>query len=202
MKAEPSPADRATRIVIIDPSPVRRAILEEGLVAAGYRDIVHLDGIERVMERIVALDPDVIVIDLESPTRDVLEQMFQVSRAVPRPVAMFVDRSDTAMIQAARDAGVSAYVVDGLRKERVKPILDMCISRFNVFSRMRDELAQAKSQLEERRTIDRAIADGCRDVEALGVATRAGTNCGSCLPELRRMLASPVPEAMLSAAAT
>lgn len=181
MKAEPSPADRATRIVIIDPSPVRRAILEEGLVAAGYRDIVHLDGIERVMERIVALDPDVIVIDLESPTRDVLEQMFQVSRAVPRPVAMFVDRSDTAMIQAAMDAGVSAYVVDGLRKERVKPILDMCISRFNVFSRMRDELAQAKSQLEERRTIDRAKtllmrAKGLSEDEAYGLLRRTAMN--------------------------
>jgi len=181
MKAEPSPADRATRIVIIDPSPVRRAILEEGLVAAGYRDIVHLDGIERVMERIVALDPDVIVIDLESPTRDVLEQMFQVSRAVPRPVAMFVDRSDTAMIQAAMDAGVSAYVVDGLRKERVKPILDMCISRFNVFSRMRDELAQAKSQLEERRTIDRAKtllmrAKGISEDEAYGLLRRTAMN--------------------------
>ena len=181
MKAEPSPADRATRIVIIDPSPVRRAILEEGLAAAGYRDIVHLDGIERVMERIVALDPDVIVIDLESPTRDVLEQMFQVSRAVPRPVALFVDRSDTAMIQAAMDAGVSAYVVDGLRKERVKPILDMCISRFNVFSRMRDELAQAKSQLEERRTIDRAKtllmrAKGISEDEAYGLLRRTAMN--------------------------
>lgn len=181
MKAEPSPADRATRIVIIDPSPVRRAILEEGLAAAGYRDIVHLDGIERVMERIVALDPDVIVIDLESPTRDVLEQMFQVSRAVPRPVAMFVDQSDTAMIQAAMDAGVSAYVVDGLRKERVKPILDMCISRFNVFSRMRDELAQAKSQLEERRTIDRAKtllmrAKGISEDEAYGLLRRTAMN--------------------------
>jgi response regulator NasT len=181
MRAEPSPADRATRIVIIDPSPVRRAILEEGLAAAGYRDIVHLDGIERVMERIVALDPDVIVIDLESPTRDVLEQMFQVSRAVPRPVAMFVDRSDTAMIQAAMDAGVSAYVVDGLRKERVKPILDMCISRFNVFSRMRDELAQAKSQLEERRTIDRAKtllmrAKGISEDEAYGLLRRTAMN--------------------------
>ena len=181
MKAEPSPADRATRIVIIDPSPVRRAILEEGLAAAGYRDIVHLDGIERVMERIVALDPDVIVIDLESPTRDVLEQMFQVSRAVPRPVAMFVDRSDTAMIQAAMDAGVSAYVVDGLRKERVKPILDMCISRFNVFSRMRDELAQARSQLEERRTIDRAKtllmrAKGISEDEAYRLLRRTAMN--------------------------
>jgi len=181
MRAEPSPADRATRIVIIDPSPVRRAILEEGLAAAGSRDIVHLDGIERVMERIVALDPDVIVIDLESPTRDVLEQMFQVSRAVPRPVAMFVDRSDTAMIQAAMDAGVSAYVVDGLRKERVKPILDMCISRFNVFSRMRDELAQAKSQLEERRTIDRAKtllmrAKGISEDEAYGLLRRTAMN--------------------------
>ena len=181
MKAEPSPADRATRIVIIDPSPVRRAILEEGLAAAGYRDLVHLDGIERVMERIVALDPDVIVIDLENPNRDMLEHMFEVSRAVKRPVAMFVDRADHASIEAAIDAGVSAYVVDGIKKERVKPILDMCISRFNVFSRMRDELAQAKSQLEERRTIDRAKtllmrAKGISEDEAYGLLRRTAMN--------------------------
>ena len=90
-----------------------------------------------------------IVIDLENPNRDMLENMFQLSRAVKRPIAMFVDRSDSASIEAAVEAGVSAYVVDGLRKERVKPILDMAISRFNAFSRMARELQEARSELEE-----------------------------------------------------
>jgi two-component system, response regulator / RNA-binding antiterminator len=147
---------KPTRIVIIDLSPVRRAILAEGLHEAGFSDVIHLEGTDRIMDRIVAAEPDIIVIDLESPSRDVLEQMFQVSRAVPRPVAMFVDQSDTSMINAAIDAGVSAYVVDGLRKDRVKPILDMCISRFNAFARLKDELEQAKSQLADRKVIDRA----------------------------------------------
>src|SRR5260221_4726726 len=99
---------------------------------------------QSLLARIYALDPDVILIDLENPSRDVLEQMFQVSRAVKRPIAMFVDQADTASIQASVDAGVSAYIVDGLRKERVKPILDLCISRFNAFSRLQTELEKTK----------------------------------------------------------
>ena len=86
-----------------------------------------------LLARIYEIDPDVILIDLENPSRDVLEQMFQVSRIVKRPIAMFVDQSDTASIQASVDAGVSAYIVDGLKKERIKYILDLCISRFNAF---------------------------------------------------------------------
>ena len=86
-----------------------------------------------IARRIAEIEPDVIVIDLENPNRDMLENMFQLSRAVKRPIAMFVDRSDQASIEAAVDAGVSAYVVDGLKHERVKPILDMAISRFNAF---------------------------------------------------------------------
>jgi response regulator NasT len=82
--------------------------------------------------------------------------MFQVSRVVKRPVAMFVDQSDTASIQAAIDAGVSAYIVDGLKKERIKHILDMSIMRFNAFSRLEGELEQTKTALEERKVIDRA----------------------------------------------
>src|SRR2546425_2520450 len=82
--------------------------------------------------------------------------MFQVSRAVKRPVAMFVDQSDSASIEAAVDAGVSAYIVGGLRKERVKNVLDLCISRFNAFSRLQDELDRTRSALDERKAIDRA----------------------------------------------
>jgi two-component system, response regulator / RNA-binding antiterminator len=149
-------AESSPRIAIVDESPIRAAILEEGLREAGYTEVVRIGEMQSLLSRIYALDPDVIVIDLENPSRDILEQMFQVSRAVRRPIAMFVDQSDTASIQASVDAGVSAYIVDGLKKERLKPILDLCISRFNVFSRLQDELDRTKSALEERKVIDRA----------------------------------------------
>src|SRR5437762_10856855 len=151
MSAESSP-----KIVIVDESPIRAAILEEGLREAGFTGVSHIGEMQNLLARIYELDPDVILIDLENPSRDVLEQMFQVSRAVRRPIAMFVDQSDAASIQASVDAGVSAYIVDGLKKERIKPILDLCISRFNAFSRLQDELDRTKSALEERKVIDRA----------------------------------------------
>ena len=149
-------AEQSPKIVIIDESPIRAAILEEGLREAGYTEVVQVNEMQSLLSRIYALDPDVIVIDLENPSRDVLEQMFQVSRAVRRPIAMFVDQSDSSMIQASVDAGVSAYIVDGLKKERLKPILDLCISRFNAFAKLQDELDRAKSALEDRKVIDRA----------------------------------------------
>ena len=149
-------AEQSPKIVIVDESPIRAAILEEGLREAGYTEVVRIGEMQSLLSRIYALDPDVIVIDLENPSRDILEQMFQVSRAVRRPIAMFVDQSDTASIQASVDAGVSAYIVDGLKKERLKPILDLCISRFNAFSRLQDELDRTKSALEDRKVIDRA----------------------------------------------
>jgi response regulator NasT len=148
--------DASLNIVIVDDSPVRAAILEEGLREAGYVNVVRIEGTTKLLARIYALDPDVILIDLENPSRDVLEQMFQVSRIVKRPVAMFVDQADSASIQASVDAGVSAYIVDGLKKERIKSILDLCISRFNAFSRLQSELEQTRSALEERKVIDRA----------------------------------------------
>ena len=150
------PPSQSPKIVIVDESPIRAAILEEGLREAGFTGVVHISEMHNLLARIYALDPDVILIDLENPSRDVLEQMFQVSRAVRRPIAMFVDQSDAASIQASVDAGVSAYIVDGLKKERIKPILDLCISRFNAFSKLQDELERTKSALEDRKIIDRA----------------------------------------------
>jgi response regulator NasT len=152
----PMPNETSPKIVIVDESPIRAAILEEGLREAGYLDVQHIREMHNLLARIYALDPDVIVIDLENPSRDVLEQMFQVSRAVRRPVAMFVDQSDSESARASVDAGVSSYIVDGLKKERIKPILDLCISRFNAFSKLQDELERTKSALEDRKIIDRA----------------------------------------------
>jgi response regulator NasT len=148
--------DPLLKIVIVDESPVRAAILEDGLREAGFSQVVHIEGTNNLLAHVYAIDPDVILIDLANPSRDVLEQMFQVSRIVKRPIAMFVDQSDTASIQASVDAGVSAYIVDGLKKERMKHILDLCISRFNAFSRLEGELDRAKTALEDRKVIDRA----------------------------------------------
>src|SRR5512144_689502 len=155
-RESPMGVDQSPKIVIVDESPIRAAILEEGLREAGFTGVTHISEMQSLLARIYALDPDVILIDLENPSRDVLEQMFQVSRAVRRPIAMFVDQSDAASIQASVDAGVSAYIVDGLKKERIKPILDLCVSRFNAFARLQDELDRAKSALEDRKVIDRA----------------------------------------------
>jgi two-component system, response regulator / RNA-binding antiterminator len=149
-------AEQSPKIVIVDESPVRAAILEDGLREAGYRQVVHIREMQSLLARIYAVDPDIILIDLENPSRDVLEAMFQVSRAVRRPIAMFVDQSDSASIQASVEAGVSAYIVDGLKKERIKPILDLCVSRFNAFAKLQEELERTKSQLEDRKIIEKA----------------------------------------------
>lgn len=148
--------DSTLKIVIVDESSIRSAIIEEGLREAGYRQITRIDQMQDLLARIYTIDPDVILIDLENPSRDILEQMFQVSRSVKRPVAMFVDQTDTASIQASVEAGVSAYIVDGLRKERIKYILDTCVMRFNAFARLQEELERAKSALDGRKVVDRA----------------------------------------------
>jgi response regulator NasT len=148
--------DPQLKIVIVDENPIRAAILEDGLREAGHVNVARIENRTGLLARIYAIDPDVILIDLENPSRDELEQMFQMSRAVKRPVAMFVDQSDTASIQASVDAGVSAYIVGNLQKDRIKTILDLCISRFNAFSRLQNELDRTKSALEERKVIDRA----------------------------------------------
>ncbi len=156
MSEEKPLSELSLRILIVDQNVMRASVLEDGLREAGYTKVTVVRDMQNLMRRILEIDPDVIFIDLENPNRDVLEQMFQVSRSVRRPIAMFVDRSDTDMIIAAVDAGVGAYVVDGLRKERVKSILDMAVIRYNAFSKLRDELDKARAALDERKLVERA----------------------------------------------
>jgi two-component system, response regulator / RNA-binding antiterminator len=173
--------DPSLKIVIVDENPIRAAILEDGLREAGYAHVIRLDETSHLLTRIYSIDPDVILIDLENPSRDVLEQMFQMSRVVKRPIAMFVDQSDAASIEAAVDAGVSAYIVGGLRKERIKNILDLCISRFNAFARLQGELDRARTALEDRKVIDRAKgilmkAKNLNEEEAYALLRRTAMN--------------------------
>ncbi|MEL6297193.1 MAG: ANTAR domain-containing protein [Pseudomonadota bacterium] len=150
--------DKPLQIVVIDENRIRASIIEDGLREAGFSLVSVIDDVANAMGRVVELDPDVIFMDLANPKRDELEYMLQISRAVKRPIAMFVDQSDQAATEAAIEAGVSAYIVDGLKKERVHAILEMAVSRFNAFDRLQKELAAAKSELAERKAIDKAKA--------------------------------------------
>jgi response regulator NasT len=180
-------SDADLHILVIDQNVMRASVLEEGLREAGYSDVTVVRDMQNLLRRIVDEEPDVIFIDLGNPSRDVLEQMFQVSRCVRRPIAMFVDRSDRDMIRAAVDAGVGAYVVDGLKKERIKAILDMAVSRFSAFSELRDELDRARRALSERKIIERAKGILMRE-KGLSEEAAYGLMRTAAMSESRRVL--------------
>lgn len=187
------------RILIIDDDAARAAILEEGLRAASdgvdgrAYDVHHVRDRTNLLARMAAVDPDAVLIALESPSRATLEELFDIARLARRPIAMFVDKSDGAAVQAAIDAGVSAYVVDGLRKERVSSILDVAMRRFHAVERLRRELEEAKSALEERKIVEQAKAilmrqRGCSEDEAYGLLRRTAMNQNRKIAELAQTL--------------
>jgi response regulator NasT len=149
-------SDKDLNILLIDEDPARAALLEGALVEAGYTFVVTLQKTTNLQRRIVAIKPDMVIIDLQNPDRDTLENMFQVTRSVKKPIAMFIDRSDRETTRRAIEAGVSAYVVDGLTKDRVLGVVDLAISRFESFSKIELERDAARSALADRKRIDRA----------------------------------------------
>ncbi|MCR8546459.1 ANTAR domain-containing protein [Salipiger sp. P9] len=143
-------------IIVVEPDRDRALLIVDSLREAGDYDIHVISEPTGLARKIQALMPDVVLIDIESPSRDMLEELALASGPMERPVAMFVDRDDAGLTDAAIEAGVSAYVVDGMKPQRVKPIIDAAIARFRMFQRMRTELAETKRALEERKMIDRA----------------------------------------------
>jgi response regulator NasT len=144
------------RIAIVDESPARASVIREGLASLDDCQIFVVTERRGLVARIGEIAPDVVLMDLGNPSRDVLEEYFAVSRALARPIAMFVDESDGDAIAASIDAGVSAYVVDGLAAGRIKPLIDVAVRRFNAFARLQTDLAEARGRLAERETIDKA----------------------------------------------
>ncbi|WP_018860291.1 ANTAR domain-containing response regulator [Rhizobium sp. 42MFCr.1] len=180
-------------VLVIDENSIRASIIDVGLREAGYDNVTIIDDMNGLARRITEINPDVIVIDLENPNRDMLESIFQISRAVKRPIAMFVDKSDEASIEAAVEAGVSAYIVDGLKQERVRPILKMAISRFNAFSRLNRELEETRGELENRKLIDRAKgllmrSRGLSEDEAYALMRRTAMNQNRKIVEIAQSL--------------
>ncbi|UWQ33528.1 ANTAR domain-containing protein [Leisingera sp. M527] len=146
----------ALSIVVVETDRERAFMIVGGLREAGDFDIQVISEPSGLARRIQVRDPDVVLIDIANPSRSVLEELTLASGPKERPVAMFVDRSEDGLSAAAVEAGVSAYVVDGLQPARLKPVLDAAIARFRLFQRMRTELAEAKRALEDRKVIDRA----------------------------------------------
>ena len=147
---------KALSVLLIDDNPTRAEIVEAGLAAAGYRLLARLEGTQDLTVRVRELDPDVVVVSIDSPSRDAIEDMRRSTEQQPRPIALFADQSDRATIAAAMEAGVSAYVVKGLAQDRVRSVVDVAISHFNRYHAMREELDRARLTLLERKAIDRA----------------------------------------------
>lgn len=144
------------RVMLVDESPERAQVLEQTLRRQGYQVVASVATGQELRHSVAALKPDVIVIDIESPDRDTLEDMRCIHRDQPCPIVMFTHDDDSKKIREAIEAGVSAYVVDGLEPERIRPIVDAAIARFNQFQALRDELQRAHTRLEERKLIERA----------------------------------------------
>ena len=144
------------RVLVVDESPERAELLREGLSRSGYEVAASLTSPLLLLKTIDALAPDVIVIDTDSPSRDVLEHLVVMSQHTPRPVVMFANDAEPEMIRAATRAGVSAYVVNGLSKERIKAIVDVAVARFEEMQSLRTQLADAHQKLTDRKLVERA----------------------------------------------
>lgn len=144
------------RVMLVDDSQKDVSLLREGLKAAGY-DVVQVAlAAAALLDRVAAMQPDVIIIDTDSPTRDTLEQLSFVSISQPRPIVLFTEQRDNATIQAAIKAGVSAYIVAGMQPDRLQPILDVAVAQFAQERALRDELKSAYERLAERKVVERA----------------------------------------------
>ena len=144
------------RILVVDESEERAAILREGLAKAGHEVAASLSSPLELLRTVEALQPDVIVIDTESPTRDVLEHVVMVSQSSPRPIVMFATDAGGEAIRDAVRAGVSAYVVDGMDTGRVNSIVEVACAHFKEFQHLKLELAEANLKLSERKLVERA----------------------------------------------
>ena len=185
------------RILVLEPDETRAAAIRDALTAGGWSDLIVLPDMTGFARRLQEINPDIVLIDLTNPSRDVLEQISAASDAKGRPVAMFVDQSDDNMTSAAVAAGLSAYVVGDLVPSRIKPVLKTAIARFQMMSQMRLELDAAKKALADRKVIDRAKglimrARGVSEEEAYALMR------GTAMDQKRKVI--DVAEALITAA--
>ena len=144
------------KVLIVDYDKLRSKPLKQSLIDSGFDVVAHVENDVALHAKCLALKPDVVIIDTDSPNRDTLENICVMSMHDPRPIVMFTHDGNKEQIKLATQAGVSAYVVGTIPSERLVPVIDAAIARFEEFKNLRDELLQAKTKLDERKVIERA----------------------------------------------
>lgn len=180
-------------IIVVEPDRDRALMIVDSLREAGDNDIRVISEFSSLSRQITEVQPDIVLVDLTSPTRDMIEELTLATSPLDRPVAVFADKSDDSLTKAAIEAGVSAYVVDGLRPERLHPVMSAAITRFNMFRRMRDELTETKRALEQRKILDRAKgllmkARGISEDEAYALLRKTAMDKGKKIHEVAQSL--------------
>lgn len=181
------------RVLLVDETFERAALLKHALQEAGCQIAAHVSSSADLPGLVAELKPDLIILDTESPDRDTLENLSVIRRDQPRPIVMFTHDDDSDKIRAAVRAGVSAYVVDGLKSERLRPIMDVAIARFNEFQAMRADLEKAEGQLSERKDVERAKGilmkqRGWTEEQAYQALRKAAMDKGSRLVDVAKQL--------------
>ncbi|MDE2594218.1 MAG: ANTAR domain-containing protein [Burkholderiales bacterium] len=171
----------------------RTRILRLALLEAGYNVVATLPGDAFLPDRIAQIQPDMIVVDAESQGRDILEHVVIATRDERRPIVLFSAEEDTSHVRRAIAAGVSAYVVAGLPSESIKPVIEVALARFEHEEKLRAELADARTQLEDRKVIDRAkgllmTRQGLSEPEAYARLRKAAMDKGIKLSEVAQRL--------------
>ena len=189
----PMGSSDAPKIALIETDRARAASVVGGLRAAGWADVVVISETRGLARRMEALAPDIVLIDLDEPSRDVLDALCLAVGARSRPVAMYTDRSDPELTRAAIDAGLSAYVVGGLDPARARAVIETAVARFAAQRALRAELAAAKAALEERKTVDRAKgllmrARGIDEAEAYALLRRSAMDREMRIVDLARSI--------------
>lgn len=175
------PMKQHLTVVVVEQNQERAFAIVDALKESGDVDVSVIGNFSGLARRIAMHSPDIVLIDIDNPSRDMLEELTVASGPMERPVAMFVSGAAGGLAKAAVEAGVSAYVVDGLQAERIKPVIDTAIARFQVLRQMRTELAETRRALEERKVIDRAKgllmkAKGVSEDEAYGLLRETAMN--------------------------
>ncbi|WP_171232771.1 ANTAR domain-containing response regulator [Ruegeria sp. HKCCA4812] len=180
-------------VVVVEQNQERAFAIVDALKEAGDVDVYVIGNVSGLARKIATHSPDIVLIDIDNPSRDMLEELTVASGPLERPVAMFVSSAAGGLAKAAVEAGVSAYVVDGLQAERIKPVIDTAIARFQVLRQIRTELAETRRALEERRVIDRAKgllmkAKGVSEDEAYALLRKTAMNQNRRVAEVSEAL--------------
>ncbi len=180
------------KVLLIDDEPDRVKALEDALNALGHNVVCHLTQPNELNRHVEQTEPDIVIIDMDSPNRDTLESMATMSRQNPRPIIFFAEQqNDRAAMAAAINAGVSAYVADGLQPDRVKTIMDTAIAQFDAYNSLRQELDKAKTQLADRKIIEKAKGmlmkhQGCDEEQAYSTLRKLAMDRGQKLIDVAR----------------